>query len=116
MVSTTWMYRKVALTLCTVTLLCTYYYYKDEQMENYKALKRIEDQLNTIQEVTSICNNNHSIRMYTNCLYIIIYVISIYLKLFSYVYLFIYTGYSTRLALKRLKSQRTEAKKIENSQ
>nr|XP_034196618.1 uncharacterized protein LOC117612052 [Osmia lignaria] len=53
LISTTWMYRKIALTLCAVTLLLTYYYYKDEQIENYKALKRIEHQLNTIQEVTS---------------------------------------------------------------
>lgn len=66
MVNTTWMYRKVALSLCAVTLFCTYYYYKDEQIENYKALKRIENQLNTIQEVTTICNSDDSIRMY-NC-------------------------------------------------
>ncbi|XP_078049150.1 uncharacterized protein LOC144476296 [Augochlora pura] len=75
LVSTTWMYRKMALTLCAVILFCTYYHYKDEQVENYKALKRIEHQLSTIQEITSISNTNHSIR------------------------------YSTRLAIKRMQSQ-----------
>ncbi|XP_012148683.2 uncharacterized protein LOC105663582 [Megachile rotundata] len=53
LISTTWIYRKVALTLCAVTLFCTYYYYKDEQVENYKALQRIEHQLNTIKEVAT---------------------------------------------------------------
>ncbi|CAL7936500.1 unnamed protein product [Xylocopa violacea] len=54
LVSTTWTCRKVALSLCAGTLFFTYYCYKDEQIENYKALKRIEHRLNTIQEVTSI--------------------------------------------------------------
>lgn len=68
LISTTWMYRKIALTLCAVTLLLTYYYYKDEQIENYKALKRIEHQLNTIQEVTSTYTSDYPFRMYINCI------------------------------------------------
>ncbi|XP_017794427.1 PREDICTED: uncharacterized protein LOC108575998 [Habropoda laboriosa] len=64
LVRTTWMYRKVALTLCAIVLFCTYYLYKDEQVENYKALKRIEQQLNTIQECTSI-SDNYPIRYLT---------------------------------------------------
>ncbi|XP_076276491.1 uncharacterized protein LOC143207197 isoform X2 [Lasioglossum baleicum] len=85
LVSTTWMYRKMALTFCTITLFFTYYHYKDEQVENYKALKRIEHQLSTIQEVTSICNTNHSIR------------------------------YSTRLAIKRMQSQTNKQSKVEGA-
>ncbi|XP_031831552.1 uncharacterized protein LOC116426567 isoform X2 [Nomia melanderi] len=85
LVSTTWMYRKIALGLCIITLFCTYHRYRDEQIENYKALKRIEHQLNTIQEVTTICNTNHSIR------------------------------YSARLALKRVQSQQNKQSKMENS-
>ena len=85
LVNTTWMYRKVALSLCAVTLFCTYYYYKDEQIENYKALKRIENQLSTIQEITTICNSDDSIR------------------------------YRTRLALKRLKSQTDKRSKPEDA-
>ncbi|OAD53296.1 Dual specificity tyrosine-phosphorylation-regulated kinase 2, partial [Eufriesea mexicana] len=54
LVRTTWMYRKIALIFCAITLFCTYYYYRDEQVENYNALKRIEHQLNIIQEGTSI--------------------------------------------------------------
>ncbi|XP_015429008.1 PREDICTED: uncharacterized protein LOC107185765, partial [Dufourea novaeangliae] len=75
LISTTWMYRKIALTLCIITLFYIYYNYKDEQVENYKVLKRIEHQLNSIQEVTPICTTDHSPRC------------------------------STRLALKRLQSQ-----------
>lgn len=54
LLNTIWICRKVVLTVCAITLFCTYYYYKDEQVENNKALKRIEHQLNTIQKVTSI--------------------------------------------------------------
>lgn len=56
LLSTTWLYRKIALTLCAVTLFCTYYYYKDGQLENYKALRRIEQQLDVIQKTTIISN------------------------------------------------------------
>ncbi|XP_026666497.1 uncharacterized protein LOC108632722 [Ceratina calcarata] len=62
LISTTWMYRKIALSLCAITLFCTYYYYKDEHVENYKALKRIEHKLNSIQEVTAVSTNH---RYYT---------------------------------------------------
>ncbi|XP_020299625.1 uncharacterized protein LOC109863648 isoform X2 [Pseudomyrmex gracilis] len=56
LLSTTWFYRKVALTLCAITLFCTYYFYRDKQMENYKALRRIEHQLDVIQKLTTISN------------------------------------------------------------
>ncbi|XP_011161083.1 uncharacterized protein LOC105196709 isoform X2 [Solenopsis invicta] len=56
LLSTTWLYRKIALTLCVVTLFCTYYYYKDEHLENYKALQRIEQQLDGIQQTVVISN------------------------------------------------------------
>ncbi|KAK1131622.1 hypothetical protein K0M31_017913 [Melipona bicolor] len=59
LVNTVWMCRKIALTFCAITLVCTYFYYRDEQVENYKALKRIEHQLNTIQKVTSISTKHH---------------------------------------------------------
>ncbi|XP_043253220.1 uncharacterized protein LOC122397846 [Colletes gigas] len=62
LVNATWMYRKLALTMCAISLFCTYYYYKDEQVENHKVLRRIEHQLNTIQEITSNNNTNCSIR------------------------------------------------------
>lgn len=68
LISITWIYRKVALTLCAVTLFYTYYYYKDEQVENYKALQRIEHQLNTIKEVAA-CVTEQPIRMCINSLY-----------------------------------------------
>lgn len=63
--NTVWMCRKIALTFCAITLVCTYCYYRDEQVENYKALKRIEHQLSTIQKVTSISTKH---RMYYNLL------------------------------------------------
>ena len=47
----TWLFRKGALTLCILILFYTYYSYKDEQMENYKMLRRIECQLNCLYEV-----------------------------------------------------------------
>lgn len=52
----TWLYRKIALALCAVTLFCTYFYYKDRQLENHKALQRIEHQLDVIQKITTITN------------------------------------------------------------
>lgn len=64
LLSTTWLYRKIALTLCAVTLLCTYYYYKDGQLENFKALQRIEQQLDVIQKITTVSNNTEQIRKY----------------------------------------------------
>ncbi|XP_050582299.1 uncharacterized protein LOC126918441 [Bombus affinis] len=64
LVRATWMYRKITLTLCAITLICTYYYYRDDQVENYKALKRIEHQLSTIQETTSI-STKHPVRYCT---------------------------------------------------
>ncbi|XP_053974431.1 uncharacterized protein LOC128874113 isoform X1 [Hylaeus volcanicus] len=85
LINTTWMYRKIALILCAISLFCTYYFYKDEQVENHKVLKRIEHRLNTIQEVTSVCNTNCSIR------------------------------YSTRLAMKRLQSKANTENKVVNS-
>jgi hypothetical protein len=63
LLSTTWLYRKIALTLCVVTLFCTYYYYKDGQLENYKALQRIEQQLDVIQQ-TVVISNIEPIRTY----------------------------------------------------
>ncbi|XP_071570208.1 uncharacterized protein [Temnothorax nylanderi] len=62
LLSTTWLYRKIALTLCATTLFCTYYYYKDGQLENHKALQRIEQQLDVIQKTTTISNNIEPIR------------------------------------------------------
>jgi len=56
LLSTTWLYRKIALTLCAIILFCTYYCYKDGQLENYKALQRIEQQLDIIQKTTTISN------------------------------------------------------------
>ncbi|KYM97411.1 hypothetical protein ALC62_11703 [Cyphomyrmex costatus] len=56
LLSTTWLCRKIALMLCAITLFCTYYYYKDGQLENYKALQRIEQQLNIIQKTPIISN------------------------------------------------------------
>ncbi|XP_012537628.1 uncharacterized protein LOC105837408 [Monomorium pharaonis] len=61
LLSTTWLYRKITLTLCAITLLCTYYCYKDGQLENYKALQRIEQQLHVIQQ-TAIISNIEPIR------------------------------------------------------
>lgn len=63
LLSTTWLYRKIALALCAITLLCTYYCYKDGQLENYKALQRIEQQLDVIQRTTTI-SHIEPIRMY----------------------------------------------------
>lgn len=63
LLSTTWLYRKIALTFCVITLICTYYCYKDGQLENYKALQRIEQQLDVIQQ-TAIISNIEPIRTY----------------------------------------------------
>lgn len=62
LLNTTWLYRKIALTLCAITLFCTYYYYKDGQLENYKALQRIEQQLDIIQKTTAISHSIEPIR------------------------------------------------------
>lgn len=62
LISTTWLYRKIALILCAATLLCTYYYYEDGQMENHKALRRIEQQLDVIHKITTISSSTEPIR------------------------------------------------------
>ncbi|CAL1674791.1 unnamed protein product [Lasius platythorax] len=62
LLSTTWLYRKIALILCAITLFYTYYYYKDRQLENYKTLQRIEQQLNIIQRTAAISNSIEPIR------------------------------------------------------
>ncbi|KAG7200013.1 hypothetical protein KM043_014433 [Ampulex compressa] len=62
LLNTTWLYRKISLMLCTLTLVCTYYCYKDEQIETYKALQRIEHHLTDIQKVTSNYTEDNSIR------------------------------------------------------
>lgn len=64
LLNTTWLYRKIALLLCAITLFCTYYYYKDRQLENYKTLQRIEQQLNIIQQTAVISNSIEPIRKY----------------------------------------------------
>lgn len=66
LLNTTWLYRKIALTLCAITLFCTYYYYKDGQLENYKALQRIEQQLDIIQKTTAISHSIEPIRRYSS--------------------------------------------------
>jgi len=63
LLSTTWLCRKIALTLCAITLFCTYYFYKDGQLENNKALQRIEQQLDVIQK-TTIISDIEPIRTY----------------------------------------------------
>lgn len=65
MVHLTWSLRKISLTLCAITLLCAYYYYKDREMESFHALRRIEYRLNKLQINAPICDNhncNKSIR------------------------------------------------------
>lgn len=62
LLSTTWLYRKIALILCAITLICTYYYYKDKHLENCKTLQRIEQQLNVIQKTVALSNNIEPIR------------------------------------------------------
>lgn len=47
----TWIVRKCALLLCFLTLFYTYFSYKDEQLENYKVLQRIENQLQDLNEL-----------------------------------------------------------------
>ncbi|KAI4502441.1 hypothetical protein M0802_002353 [Mischocyttarus mexicanus] len=56
----TWSIRKICLTLCAVTLLCTYFYYKDKQLESFHALRRIENRLDKMQIIAPI-NINQSI-------------------------------------------------------
>lgn len=64
LLSTTWLCRKIALTLCGITLLSTYYCYKDRQLENFKALRRIERQLDVILTVpVSVEPIRHSKRL-----------------------------------------------------
>lgn len=95
LLSATWLYRKIALILCAITLLCTYFYYKDEQLENYKALQRIEHQLDIIQNITTISNNIEPIRKYL--IYFIIWFYNYIINCVLHP-----AGYSKRLALKRL--------------
>ncbi|XP_012258157.2 uncharacterized protein LOC105687266 isoform X1 [Athalia rosae] len=47
----TWMFRKISLTICVLTLLFTSCLYRDEQLENSKALQRIECQLGALYEM-----------------------------------------------------------------
>ncbi|KAK2589046.1 hypothetical protein KPH14_001885 [Odynerus spinipes] len=54
----TWSLRKISLTLCAVTLLYTYYCYKDRHLESFNALRRIEHRLNKLQTLTSIGDNH----------------------------------------------------------
>ncbi|RLU23704.1 hypothetical protein DMN91_003910 [Ooceraea biroi] len=50
-------FKKVAITLCAITLFYTSYCYKDGQLENQKALRRIEQQLDVIEKITTISNS-----------------------------------------------------------
>ncbi|XP_046482796.1 uncharacterized protein [Neodiprion pinetum] len=47
----TWIFRKIVLTFCTVTLIFTSFLYRDEQLENSKTLKRIEYQLKSLHDL-----------------------------------------------------------------
>lgn len=47
---TTWWLRKVALILCLIVLVYTYYSYRDEQLENHKVLRRIEKKLHSLED------------------------------------------------------------------
>lgn len=44
-----WLVRKAALTVCILSLFYTYCSYRDEYLENYKVLQRIENRLDSIQ-------------------------------------------------------------------
>ncbi|KAK0173475.1 hypothetical protein PV328_006665 [Microctonus aethiopoides] len=50
LVHCTWCLRKCILLLCLGILLYSYYIYQDELVENHKVLKRIERQLQSLQE------------------------------------------------------------------
>lgn len=49
LVQLSWQFRKLALALCCLTLFYTYYSYSDSNFENYKVLRRIENQLNAMK-------------------------------------------------------------------
>ncbi|XP_043280596.1 uncharacterized protein [Venturia canescens] len=53
LVNMSWYFRKIGLVLCIFTLVYTYYSYNDNNFENYKILRRIDDRLNHIQTETT---------------------------------------------------------------
>ncbi|XP_023247085.1 uncharacterized protein LOC106645046, partial [Copidosoma floridanum] len=49
-----WFVRKICICVCIFSLLYNYFSYKDEQIENFKALKRIEDRLDSLHNVSLV--------------------------------------------------------------
>lgn len=58
LVTSIWVVRKTALAICFVTLLYTYWSYKDEHFENFKVLKRIENRLDSLENISPILGTN----------------------------------------------------------
>lgn len=92
------MVRKCALFLCLSTLFYAYFSYKDEHLENYKVLQRIENQLQDLSELKPL-KSTHVLR---ECFHYNL------LQILQIVYLILFidflTGFSERLAIKRLKT------------
>lgn len=97
LVSSIWFVRKTALAVCFVTLLYTYWSYRDEHFENFKVLRRIENRLNSLENMTPILESS-AIRK------LLCFVKNIFIYLFIANQFLYFLGYSKRLALKRAKN------------
>ncbi|KAJ8674517.1 hypothetical protein QAD02_005779 [Eretmocerus hayati] len=49
-----WFVRKMALMICVTSLIYTYFSHRDETLENLKLLQRIENRLDSLQDITMI--------------------------------------------------------------
>jgi hypothetical protein len=54
LVYTIWYVRKIVLLISILSLLYTYCSHKDEYLENYKLLQRIENRLDSLQNIAPI--------------------------------------------------------------
>ena len=49
-----WFVRKISLAICVFSLFYTYCSHKDEHLENYKVLRRIENRLNSLENTSQL--------------------------------------------------------------